>query len=223
MCDVSKCNDLDELFRCWRKAHCDESEEEYKKYGDQFVSKVSFTIDGFIDEQAYRSQEKRILLIAKESNEFGKRPNEIQTQKCATGIHFWLSKMVKDGKTNRFINGLAILCNGLISPESEEPCIDTNVLNNAAFMNINKRAGFSRSNPITISGYFCNYKEYIRREIQLIDPTYIICCGKGIKSLVEKVFDKQDNIFESIHPSMRFLSRKKLLKDFLTSNGLKTE
>ena len=223
MCDVSKCNDLDELFRCWRKAHCDESEEEYKKYGDKLVRKESFTIDGFIDERAFWECEKRILLIAKESNECGKRPPENSATKCASGNSFWMRNMLKDGKTNRFINGLAVLCNGLINPESEEPCANTDVLNNAAFMNINKRAGFSRSNPVTISGYFCNYKEYIRREIQLIDPTYIICCGKGIKGLVEKVFDKQDIIFESIHPSMRFLSRKVLLTDFINSNGLKTE
>lgn len=44
-------------------------------------------------------------------------------------------------------------------------------------MNINKRGGSSSTDFKELNKYAEKYKEFIKREIEIINPDYIICCG----------------------------------------------
>lgn len=217
---INNCNEIKDLFEIWQCAQKTEDVSKTKSC-DGFVDSCSFTIDGIIDAEHFDSSaEKRILLIAKESNEFGNRSLTCSERKCADGKGFWVAQNIETNK--RFINGLAVLCNGITYPTCAEPNKDKTVLRASAFMNINKRAGFRICNPVVLENYFNAYKPFIIREINIINPTHIICCGSGISDLIRQTMTEINNprILEAIHPSHPFVSRKKLLTSFLEDNKL---
>lgn len=51
------------------------------------------------------------------------------------------------------------------------------ILKNISYMNINKRGGSNRTKASDLRKYAVNYKDYIKREIELIDPDLIVCCS----------------------------------------------
>lgn len=209
---INNCNEIKGLFEMWKCAQKNENVLETKSC-DAFVAPCSYTIDGIISADHYDTRgKKRILLIAKESNEFGNRPLICSDLKCAGGNGFWVAQNINTNK--RFINGLAVLCNGLTNPSFGKPSIDKTVLKASAFMNINKRAGFKKCNQEVLNRYFDAYKPFIVREINLINPTDIICCGSGVIGLIKSIIEDINgpSLYTAIHPSQPFVSREKLLK-----------
>ena len=57
-----------------------------------------------------------------------------------------------------------------------------------AFMNINKRGGSSSTDFKELNKYAEKYKEFIKREIEIINPDYIICCG-SYWQIIDHVYD----------------------------------
>ena len=57
-----------------------------------------------------------------------------------------------------------------------------------AFMNINKRDGSSSTDFKELNKYAEKYKEFIKREIEIINPDYIICCGSYCQ-IIDHVYD----------------------------------
>lgn len=209
---INNCNEIKDLFEIWQCAQKDENVLETKSC-DAFVDPCSYTIDGIINADHYDTRGKRrILLIAKESNEFGDRPSICTNLKCANGNGFWVAQNININ--NRFINGLAVLCNGLMNPSFGKPSIDKTALEASAFMNINKRAGFKKCNQKVLNRYFDAYKPFIVQEINLINPTDIICCGSGVIGLIKSIIEdiNEPSLYMAIHPSHPFVSREKLLK-----------
>lgn len=56
--------------------------------------------------------------------------------------------------------------------------IDSNLsLNDIAYMDLNKRGGFDSYNPRVLERYVIDYGGFIRQEIAILDPDWIVCCG----------------------------------------------
>ena len=55
-------------------------------------------------------------------------------------------------------------------------------------MNINKRGGSSSTDFKELNKYAEKYKEFLKREIEIINPDYIICCG-SYWQIIDHVYD----------------------------------
>lgn len=93
-----------------------------------------------------------------------------------------------------------------------------------AYMNINKRGGLSKENKKIINAYLNTYYEFIKREIEIIDPKKIVvCCGKYdyVYDLKDKLaYDfGEDKLFFFYHPSAR-CSKEKYIQGLNEDFGL---
>lgn len=207
--------DLEKLFNKWINDQVAESSEEYSKYCDinKSVSKNTFQYDGFVDYETFikNKKGKRLLFIAKEAN-VGRTGENIEEY---INKDFWLRSVYQDKvRPNQFSKRISIMANAFLNDNFEELEKDSSILKNIAFMNLNKRGGFSTCNWETIEGYVKKYADNIRREIDIISPDMIICCGKGIKNLLSNHISNinQFKICEIIHPSYYFISDYNYLK-----------
>ena len=210
--------EIENLFAQWQAQQVKEPYEEYKDYGEEKIAKDSFTYDGVIDLPEYVKQDTKYLFISKESNI---ENNEAKPPYRSDGDNFWLRDVCfQKQEPSIFSNRLAMFANAIYSLdfESVNKCHD--VLNKVAFMNLNKRGGLSESRRETIPGsesrretipgYTKKYAGYIKREIDMIEPDIIICCGSGLKHLLEEigVSSPKYTIIEVYHPSYYWISDK---------------
>lgn len=208
MDDVSKCKNLEELFVIWKQAHKIEDICEFKKYDDR-VNKNSFTRDGIICPKEFGKSGKKILLVAKEGHEFDEPDAE---HNCSDGVNFWVAdgycERIQGKEISYFLNCLAAYCNAVIMGDftfDPNKHLDRTVLRNAAFMNINKRGGFKKCPDLVLNGYVNGYAAFINREIELIDPDYIIFCGSGLYDLIADRISlpKGSEVYQAYHPRAR--------------------
>ena len=223
--------EIENLFAEWQALQQKESNEEY--LGAPEIAKDSFTYDGIINPPEYAKQGTKYLFISKESNienEKDQRPFR------SDGDNFWLRDVcLQKEKPKIFSKRLAMLANAIYSLDFERVNKCHDILNKVAFMNLNKRGGLSesrretntnkskgktnthKSKGETIPEYKEYYKEYtkkyacfIKREIDMIEPDIIICCGSGMKHLLEEigVSSPKYTIIEVYHPSYWRISDK---------------
>ena len=91
------------------------------------------------------------------------------------------------------------------------------ILKNIAYMNINKRGGSNRTKASDLRKYAVRYKDYIKREIELIDPDLIVCCSGLVYDIITKNIDFESNQPHLIcvyHPSYYRISDKEYLQRF---------
>lgn len=205
--------ELEKLFDEWRKRHISED------YSNDKISKNNFIPDGIIDEASYIQSPKKILFIAKEAACL-KEGNTIEENfEAAQNDGFWCRRVVlgEEGGTS-FSSGLALLANAILNENFETPEKDISALRYVAFMNINKRGGFTECET-DLDGYAKNYKDLIDREIRIISPDIIVCCGMGVRDCLSEVDAcKSLPVLEVYHPSARYKTdtdRLKKLEDEL--------
>lgn len=63
-------------------------------------------------------------------------------------------------------------------------------INDITFMNINKREGFSYTDMTILNTYAMQFSDNIVQEIEIINPELIICCGIGLKRIINMVYKK---------------------------------
>lgn len=201
---VKSCKNLDELFSLWKQAHKDECD--YSKY-EKRVNKNSFTRDGIICPREFGKQGDKFLLIAKEGHEFDEPDAE---KNCADGVNFWVAdgycERIHGQKVSSFLNCLAAYCNAFAIDDYIFDCnkhLDRAILRNAAFMNINKRGGLKKCPNTVLKNYAERYDVFIQKEIDIIKPTVIICCGEGLSDLIKRTVNNPSNykIIQAYHPS----------------------
>lgn len=101
----------------------------------------------------------------------------------------------------RFSSGLALLANAILNENFETPEKDISALRYVAFMNINKHGGFTECKT-DLRGYAKIYKDLIDREIKIISPDIIVCCGSGVRDCLSNVDScKSIPVLEVYHPS----------------------
>lgn len=205
--------ELEKLFDEWRKRHISED------YSNNEISKNNFIPDGIIDEASYMQSPKKILFIAKEAACL-KEGNTIEENfEAAQNDGFWCRRVVlgEEGGTS-FSSGLALLANAILNENFETPEKDISALRYVAFMNINKRGGFTECET-DLDAYVEKYKDLIDREIKIISPDIIVCCGMGVRRCLSGVDAcKSLPVLEVYHPSARYKTdtdRLKKLEDEL--------
>lgn len=207
--------ELEKLFDEWRKRHISED------YSNDKISKNNFIPDGIIDEASYIQSPKKILFIAKEAACLDKTEKTAEENfETAQKDGFWCRRVVLEGEGGtRFSSGLALLANAILNENFETPEKDISALRYVAFMNINKRGGFTECKTKLLRDYAQNYKDLIDREIKIISPDIIVCCGIGVRRCLSGVDScKSLPVLEVYHPSARYKTdtdRLKKLEDEL--------
>lgn len=205
--------ELEKLFEEWQERH------ESVNCSSENISKSNFIPDGIIDEASYMQSPKKILFIAKEAACL-KEENTIEKNfETAQNDGFWCRRVVlgEEGGT-RFSSGLALLANAILNENFETPEKDISALRYVAFMNINKRGGFTECET-DLDAYVEKYEDLIDREIKIISPDIIVCCGMGVRDCLSGVDScKSLPVLEVYHPSARYKTdtdRLKKLEDEL--------
>lgn len=206
--------ELEKLFEEWQERH------ESENCSSENISKSNFIPDGIIDEASHMQSPKKILFIAKEAACL-KKGNTIEKNfEIAQNDGFWCRRVVlgEEGGT-RFSSGLALLANAILNENFETPEKDISALRYVAFMNINKRGGFTSCQTRRLAAYVKKYKDLIDREIRIISPDIIVCCGMGVRGRLSGVDScKSLPVLEVYHPSARYKTdtdRLKKLEDEL--------
>lgn len=202
--------ELDELFEEWRERH------EAENYDGENISKSNFIPDGIIDEASYMQSPKKILFIAKEAACLKKGNTIEENFEIAQNDGFWCRRAAfgdAKAKKGRFPPGLALLANAILNENFETPEKDISALRYVAFMNINKRGGFTECKTDLLRDYAKNYKDLIDREIKIISPDIIVCCGSGVRDCLSDIDScKSVPVLEVYHPSYWFVKDTDKLK-----------
>lgn len=208
--------EITELFEKWKKEQAIETDEDYNNYKFENVSKTSFLPDGIIDVKMYFNASKKVLFIAKEAN-WGGSDTENKVEGCDGD--FWLQSVVTNtgefaGKETNFSKGLAMLYNAYITNSFDSPDYSHNGLKNVAFINLNKRGGYSFCSYQTLVGYVQRYGKHIAEQIDLINPDIIICCGTKLVDIVKRYAKPNCSakIIGVYHPSYYGISKSAHLK-----------
>ncbi len=192
--------ELEKLFDEWRKRHISED------YSNDKISKNNFIPDGIIDEASYMQSPTKILFIAKEAACLDKTEKTTAEENFETAQNdgFWCRRVVlgEEKRETSFSSGLALLANAILNENFETPEKDISALRYVAFMNINKRGGFTECKTKLLRDYAQNYKDLIDREIKIISPDIIVCCGSGVRDCLSNVDScKSVPVLEVYHPS----------------------
>jgi hypothetical protein len=195
---------MKKLFEKWKQEHKDDKLYEYDtpSIDGKIIPKENFISDGFCISNVIK--ENTILYISKESHEYDK-DSIINKEKI--NEYKYLKKCFADNKNTSFpsrIRGMQEILGKDIK--------------DMTFMNINKRGGFSYTNMAVLNTYAMQFSDNIVNEIEIINPELIICCGIGLKRIINMVYTKCDKelnrpIVEVNHPSY-VISKEKYLDSF---------
>ncbi|MCH5188388.1 MAG: hypothetical protein J1F63_08275 [Oscillospiraceae bacterium] len=173
---IVRCQTLDELFTLWREAH--KAEENYKETTVDGIDKNTFVADGYIDENCYYKSDYKTLFILKEAN-----IKEYNVGIDSSQVGFY-TDYINDGKPNipKQQEKIGRMAYYLQNGENETAKMPSevqlkNALKYTAFMNINKRGGAKSTNSPKINAYYNKYEQFIKKEIEIINPNCIVIIG----------------------------------------------
>lgn len=201
--EIDKCETLEDLFILWKKAQINDKLYKYDtpEINGKFIRMDSFIEDGFcVTDQVKKDS---ILYISKESHSFNE--NNIETENVSSYTYL---KTCKENNIKTIFARRIFMMQSILNKE-------LGVSNdNISFMNINKRGGFRHNDMSVLNVYALEFKDYIIREIEIINPKMIICCGRGIKRIIEMIYTKNNKIcnlplIEMEHPSYFGIKEKK--------------
>lgn len=173
---IDKTNHLSDLFTLWQNAQRREinPEETFpicpstKKYPDDpRAFQTSFCIDGVTSLQGHVDSKTAepavsVLFILKESNNRG-----MATTPEASG--FWFNEKTDAPAREHYRQNLARALQTL-------PHIGS-LAQPFGYINLNKRGGFGQTTDQQLKQYVAKYRHFIKRQIILHDPHYVIFCG----------------------------------------------
>lgn len=249
---------LKKLFECWKEEQSNDSGEETCNSQDGYVVAVnSFYEDGIVNSVEYQNSEHnkpKVLFITNEVSIDCKQDNDEKNPglkgKCEnrhlvgnnegnTVCSFakyingeeqetWSGKMrIKFGEMYRIMTEKNYKIESSFDVDKNKQA-----LNKIAFMNLNKRGGFGNIQGENFLKYIETYKDYIRREIEIINPDVIVWCACNTykKKYMDAIFDdkyknvwqqkglvlnkKEIPILRMWHPSVRAKSMEKYLNKF---------
>ena len=181
MSQVSKSERLEQLFLEWSNAQENEPDSVWKltNGGNANISKTHFRRDGIIDETIYDKERVKVLFISAEANDndYGAltdhRPNSVNDYReySETGHETWKGRM-RERLAEMFKVISGIERNAMSNPEAAL---------HFAIMDINKRGGGSDIKDGNHIKEYCRYyAQYIRREIEIIDPDIVAIIGTNL-------------------------------------------
>ena len=204
---------LETLLDEWRAAHRVEPDECFRRYSPTVaVAKDSFLPDGIIDPAQYYAASVKILFIGKEANWY--RPGERAAENMSQQP-FW-HREAAFGRTPEtlFSKRLSLIANAMEHQNFQKVDTCHAGLRKTAVINLNKRGGFSACVWQTLEGYVRLYHDYISQQIALIDPDVVICCGSGVKWLLDHyvTLPTRARVIAVYHPSYFALSHEEYLR-----------
>lgn len=179
----SKTKKLEELFEDWKKAQKEETDEHWNnrtRGNTKYITKEHFCEDGIINEKVFDNEPTKVLFISNEANDDGiDAINRIETSRIQSFKDYYDNEDGRDewgGKLRERICALyKVIIQNYNIPEKQ-------VAEKFAFMNINKRGGGKNINDQNekngyknhIEEYCKYYADYIKSEIQIINPDIIV-------------------------------------------------
>ncbi len=213
---MEELKNLRELFNHWKDAQV--HNEKTKEYmSKRKISVKSFCIDGYVDEECWERGDK-ILFVLREAN--GAHATEMDGDSIIVGNgegkSFWIKNEIQSKNEKNIpvmLKKLENVCFCLQEAGVLKNKERANFLKQSAFMNINKMGGYSSVHWPTLKKYAEQFKDYIKREIEIIAPEIIVCCGTEWL-LKEKVYSEEEwkklrckcKIYDLPHPAKRGIS-----------------
>lgn len=254
MNELNSVKKLEDLFNRWKEEQLKDKETTCNSKNGYVVATNSFYKDGIVNSVEYQNSEhnkRKVLFITNEVSINCKEDNAEKTElrgNCDAGYlvgndkgntvcsftnyingeeqETWSGKMrIKFGEMYRIITEK----NYKIESSFDEDA-NREALKKIAFMNLNKRGGFGNIQGENFLKYIETYKDYIRREIEIINPDVIVWCACNTykKKYMDAIFDNKDvwkkkklipdknkvPILRMWHPSVRAKSMEKYLNKF---------
>jgi hypothetical protein len=153
---MEKNSALDELFKEW-----------YEFYQSKGINIAEFSRDGIIDEARFEKAKKRILFILRETNKFPGKDlraflrEEVRWQLWHT-VGRWAYGVLNDFPDYSECDKYESICEGV---------------HQVAIMNLKKITGGGWSDLDVINETAHRDKEFIKKEVDIINPQVIVACG----------------------------------------------
>lgn len=222
---IDTCSNLNDLLELWEKAHNEELDTDYiyetalnsKKDSSSIRERLRtfFLPDGIIDESQYWRSPERILFVAKEANWFSLGDTPKQFNEYSSIVMFWHREVAFGREKGRlFSQRLSMLTNALLTSDYQTINKTHTALQSVSVINLKKRGGFTYCNFEKLEQYVKRYKDFISKEIELINPTMIVYCGGDVRLLMERYISLSDTLkaLTVYHPSYRFISDANYLR-----------
>jgi len=189
--------------------------------------------DGFLyrekgnEEELWTNAPKRVLFLNKDAND---NPGQ--------DIREWIFRQHETDITVRIYKNMALWLYGLLKVDENGIAPDFDTISTRdystfidktpiAYVNCKKESGTSSIGNHSLAIHLEGYKDFIKEQIQLLDPDIIVCGGgsSAIKDFVTNnvylntiqvntwmFFNEENNklIIDSFHPSYHFLSSKEI-------------
>jgi hypothetical protein len=214
---IEACNTLDELFSLWREAQGKEpegkclgegkrigtfprkklSKKEYETpvYKTETSFKDSFCPDGITSEAGHESSANRcqVLFILKESNVVDE---DGYITKGNDNNKFWFNDAVENSERKKYAGRFQLVIQRLIETQGLKQK-DSKLY---GYMNLNKRGGYGTTDDKALAAYMQEYQSFIRKQIFLLSPKFIVCCGNYELLRKELFKTAEHNASVSIYP-----------------------
>lgn len=172
---INKCKTLDELFKLWKQAHKDEENffETFpecpscgnfpnRRFKESFCKDGVTALKGNINKHKTITEDVKILFILKESNCGGHKVNN----------EFWFDEYtLGDSYRDTYSKRLKLALEKVLGKSNVS--YDTKF----GYMNLNKRGGYNRTMSTKLEAYTIKYYPFIKRQIEILSPQYIVFCG----------------------------------------------
>ncbi len=239
---IEDCKNKEKLFDLWKKEH--KRDNDYKINSYDKICKYGFTEDGEIFKDFYDNSKVKVLYVLKEGNVCYEKDEVLcncHNLKLAHSEIKWIKGYIIGSKKHRLLRTIAFYQMILQGEINSEKMINDDWLNidnkteketlkKIAVIELNKRGGQAKAIETIISEYVNKYKAFIKKEIELIKPKYIVCCGDFVFKEIKNIYNiKDDNIcffksndnqkifLNAYHPSYRRYNYEKTLKKLLVS------
>lgn len=174
---LSKAEQLEQLFIEWEYAQENEPDFSWgRTCGGKNITKSHFRRDGIIDEAVFSKEKRKVLFISNEANDdeysakSNPKPSNIDDYRryYETGHDDWLGKMrERTSAIYKVIAGVGI-----------NEMSDSDAAIHYAVMDLNKRGGGADvAGAVHIQEYCKYYKDFIKKEIEIINPDVIVWLG----------------------------------------------
>lgn len=165
---------MSEFIAGKKNAKLDRLFEEWKQhYAGLKIDKTKFSADGIICEEKYDAAPKKILFVLRETNDYKNGD---------------LRDLYKDGPRLQMAGQLSKWATGILHDFPEftevdmnEGNIRTEAMKSIALMNVKKYTGGAIADFNLLHVFTRLDKDFIKREIEIINPQIIVCCNTFIE------------------------------------------
>lgn len=230
--NISNINNLDELFIAWKEFQTNDGlYNVFNKYCKN-IAPTAFAGDGIVDNVIFQKTGYKVLYILNESNADAYVDITSDQSKWSFDSNF--RDFAKSGEKWKPSYLLTKICEMQRIILQNELGVKINIQQSAlafAVMNLNKRGGGKQISGSYLKEYFKPYVEkhtdFIKKEVEIINPDLIVWCGTNTYSLKGYVLPDiyKKKTFLMWHPSYTRISKghpqsKNCISEAATHNAI---